>query len=149
MKKQNFIDYDIKRSIKINLITSGIYILLVALGFILLEVVSNFEKKKAVGRIDAGLGFLVILFSMILILQIALAIYSVFLPLFLKLHSTYIDNLKNFIGIFICNFAAAFYLKEAFGFRFALNYILIVILGLFVTLTLKYYLIKKKIGLES
>lgn len=145
MRKQNFISYDKKRSIKINLITSGIYILLTVLGSGFIDLISDIEQRKLSGTDYPGVVFLAMLVIMMLLLLITLIMYSVFLPLFLKLHSNYIDNVKNLIGILICNGSVALFFIRFAKFKFVLSYVLIVILGLFLTLTLKYNLIKKKI----
>ncbi len=140
MKEKKFILYDKKRTVKINLITSAIYILIIGICAGAAALIS----KSADRSYNDGWGYLGLILLVIFAILFILILYTVLLPLFLKLHNNYIDNLKNLVGVFVCNAVITVFMWNSFGYKFALAFIATDIFGMLLTLTLKHRNIEKK-----
>lgn len=143
--KREFVKYDSKKCFRINIITTIIFFVILIISTLFLNVISQIITKVFnSGKYNNGFADLAIIISLMFLVLLILFIYSLIIPWIIDLYNKLIDCLKLFIGITLSNILISVIIFNATTFILASVYLLSVIIGIALSFTTRYLLIKAK-----
>lgn len=145
MKKLKFIkgwnefkNYSYKEVVKINIISSIIYFIILKISIISSLLILNDSRRD---KYNLTLFSLAILLSGLIVV-----LYTTLMPLFININSKFFKNMESFIGVIICCLITTIYIGILFdNISLASNYILLCYGGIMISLGGKYTSIKLNI----
>lgn len=135
-----FGDYTLREIVKINIISSLLYVVLISFSIKLTSYILRINSDE-----NIELYALIIFFS-----GLVLVLYALVLPFFLKVSKRIFSNIVKFIGIIICYFLTSITIDKIYYVEIGKYYYLLCLLGIILSIDAKYTYIKlKNIMLEK
>lgn len=132
-----FKDYTLKEIIKINIISTSIYIVILLATVMLGAIILDGENSREVTSNITFLALIIFFSGLILI------IYTTLLPLFLSVSCKWLKNIVNYIGVDICSLGVTILIGLSFNnIKLALIYLALFYGGIAISISGKYTSIK-------
>ncbi len=129
-----FGDYTLREIVKINIISSLLYVVLISFSIRLTSYILRINRNE-----NIKLYALIIFFS-----GLVLVLYALALPFFLKVSKNMFSNIMKFIGVIICCFLTSITIEKIYYVEIGKYYYLLCLSGIILSIDAKYTYIKLK-----
>ncbi|MEG0308111.1 MAG: hypothetical protein RR636_09225 [Clostridium sp.] len=145
MKNRGFINFSLKRCVKINVVTSFIFVAMVKIMLDFSQWLFKFEEKRFdVSGVENDIIFLIFVLGFI-IMAVVMSVYSMIVPMVIRIYKNFYNNFTSLIGIILCNFGVAIFLYKLYrSILISSIYLVLALGGTYINLTLKYSSIKSR-----
>lgn len=141
-----FIEFNLKKCIKVNVVTSLIFISISLPIYFLVDLMETTKRREfpngQMCHISPNVLFGVLI---VFLLFILILVYLARIPKKINLYENFWGNFKYFIGVILCNIFLVWYMqKSAIGYGASIVYLCISTGTIFVSLLERHNLIKEK-----